>query len=73
MADDKILKQNPFAGGIFDGNDSWEVKEEPVMHQAAALPDSEQDTAPTTAEFNALLDALRDAGIMAEPEAEGDD
>ena len=37
-----------------------------VVRQAAAVEDSEEETSPTTEEFNGLLDALREAGIMAE-------
>lgn len=36
-----------------------------VVKMAAAVEDSEEETSPTTAEFNALLAALRTAGIIA--------
>lgn len=37
---------------------------------AVNIPDSEEATSPTTAQFNALLDALKAAGIMAADEGE---
>ena len=39
-----------------------------VVKMAEAVADSEEETSPTTVQFNALLAALRAAGIMAEPE-----
>ena len=45
-----------------------------IVKMAEAVADSEEETSPTTAEFNALLSALRTAGILetpAEPENSG--
>ena len=39
-----------------------------LVKMAEAVADSEEETSPTTAEFNALLSALRTAGIMETPE-----
>lgn len=38
-----------------------------LVKMAAAVSDSEEETSPTTAEFNALLSALRTAGILETP------
>lgn len=40
-----------------------------IVKQSENVPVSSEETAPTTAEFNALLKALKDAGIM-EPDEE---
>lgn len=38
-----------------------------IVKMAEAVPDSEEETSPTTEEFNALLSALRTAGILETP------
>ena len=41
-----------------------------LVMMAEAIPDSDEETSPTTAEFNALLSALRTAGILETPAEE---
>lgn len=70
----KVLYENPYGGGTFSGSDSWKdaelasVDKPGAVKMAAAVADVAD--APTAAEFNALLAALRAAGIMAASEEE---
>ena len=47
------------------------TEEAGIVKMAEAVPDSEEETSPTTEEFNALLSALRTAGILETPEDPG--